>query len=506
MNVLDRIIGFFLPVMGMRRLQARSVVDAIRASVDAASLDRLRTRRPQNSGPITESQTSRVNVLTTARSLDRNNSWAHGIADSITNNVVGNGIRLQSRVRTGNGKKKGHLREDINRIIEEDWNKWAEDVGFGEIQRMVARERRVAGEILIARVDSKDPKVPLRLEAIESERLDADFTQSMKKSGNEVIQGVEFRRGTRNPIAYHILVDHPNDSRTTGQQKRQRLDRKRCLHIFRPRRPGEIRGFSDFASVARNLEALQQYLDHELTRARVASAFAIMIKTATKSGGFLKSGDTTSADANLNDTAYLEGGMIFRGGPNDSIEGVGSAIQTTAFEQFVMLILRGVAAGLNVSYEVIARDYTRTNFSSARQSSLEDKKHWEPEQKFLNQTLNEPVFRWFEQVQRERGRLPYRTLPEGGILTEWQTPGWPYIEPKKEIDAEIAAVKAGFMSPQEVAAKHGRDYQSVIEQIAAAKEKAESVGLNLEIFGSDPVEPETDDDEPEVMKDKEDVA
>ena len=49
-------------------------------------------------------------------------------------------------------------------------------------------------------------------------------------------------------------------------------------------------------------------------------------------------------------------------------------------------------------------------------------------------------------------------------------------DPLKEINAFRAEVALGVRSPQEIAARRGRDYDEVVDEIAEAKTKAESKG------------------------------
>jgi capsid protein len=201
---------------------------------------------------------------------------------------------------------------------------------------------------------------------------------------------------------------------------------------------------------------------------------------------FPSSGDssvTTDAnnfplDANSNPMGYLEGGMIFMGGPNDSLEGTGPSIQASAFAEFVATNLRAIATGLNMSYELLARDFTQTNFSSARQSSLEDKRHWEPRQQLLIDRLCDPVFQWFVDACIMAGIQPF-SANEKRIKVEWITPPREYVDPQKEVEADIKAIQAGFTNLQKIASKHGTDVHENIRLNAQIGKEAEEQDLTL---------------------------
>lgn len=488
MNVLDRMIAYLFPGWGARRAESRFVT----RQFTGADLDRLRVRASyQNLGPVTENQASRARLLNVARELDRNNSFAHGAFNSLVDNIVGKGILLESRV----GFKNGRLREPINRQIEAEWSTWSRacdlrrQLSYSEIQRIVDRELWVAGEVLVVRSDPGDRRrVPLAIDVVESERL-ADIDRDLE-NGNEVIQGVEFSPG--GPIvAYYLYDRHPSDLKAVAEPTR--VPASRVLHLFRAMRPNQIRGLSRVASVARNFEALAQYMDHELTRARVGASFAVMIKRghlglAPKWPSAGQSAATT--DDNQNPIGHLEGGMIFSGGPNDSIEGTGPAIQTSAFEEFITVNLRAIAVGLNMSYELLARDYTKTNFSSARQSDLQDRRHWMPQQQFLTDRLNDPVFQWFVDASIVAGVAPFGMFSGLAPFDEteefldhaWITPPREYVDPTKEQDADERAVASGFTNVQKIAAKHGTDVHENIRLNAQIAAEAKEAGVALKPF------------------------
>lgn len=480
MNFLDRAILSLFPGWGAARLRNRYIA----RSFTGADLDRLRNRASyQNLGPKTENRQSRERLLNVARDLDRNNSYAHGAFNSIVANVIGSGIRMEAQAKTRAGKPL----ETVNRQVEATWGEFVDacDIegrrSFYEIQRLVERELWVAGEILIARVVPRDKRpIPLALEVIESERL-APIDREV--GNNRVIQGVEYAPSGA-IVAYHVYENHPSDSLTPQEPKA--IPASRVLHLFHMTRPGQSRGHSQVACVARNFEAIGQYMDHELTRARVASSFALMIKRGGMSMApkFPSSGDASATyddndlptDANSNPLGYLEGGMIFTGGPNDSIEGTGPAIHAHAFAEFISTNLRAIATGMNISYELLARDFTQTNFSSARQSYLEDGRHWRPRQEFLAGHLNNPVFQWFTDACIMAGRAPF-VGSWRKIRADWVTPPREYVNPVDEVNADILALRENLTNYPKICARHGTDARDNIRINAEIRQIATDAGL-----------------------------
>lgn len=504
MNALDRAITAVFPGWGMRRLEARLLA----RSYD--SLDQTRDRptpKRQDPGPVQENRQNRQALLNDARDLDRNNAFAHGVFNSIVDNVVGPGIRLEARLATAGGK----LRRKQNEEIEAGWSDWARGVdptgtlSFWQLQRLVERELWLAGEVLVIQSPATDGRrVPLALEVVESERLAAeDSTFGFDglpnvREGNRVVQGVEFT--TSGAIAaYHVYDAHPQDG--LAEAKIQRISANRVLHLFHTRRPGEVRGASRTAPCAKSFMALNQYLDFELTKARVSSAFAVMVKRGRGRAGFAlpSTGDAADAkDTALNTMGYVSPGMIVPGGPNDGIESVGPSITSTAFDPFVTLIARQIAAGLNVSYEIMTRDFSKHNFSSIRQSFLEDRRHWEPRQNYLIERFCWPIWGWFSSAANLAGVPPFTTLTEKtSRQIEWIPPGWDWVDPLKEKQADALGAKTGFQNVKKIAARHGEDLIENIRALAEAKRVFEEEELPLpeELFGGNTQEAPEDQDE-----------
>jgi capsid protein len=159
-------------------------------------------------------------------------------------------------------------------------------------------------------------------------------------------------------------------------------------------------------------------------------------------------------------------------------------------------MVRSAAVGINVSYGFLARDHSDSNFSAARQEYLEDLKHWRPRQRFLVQHLCEPVYReWYRLAQLTGQVRGLENLPLEEVHLRWRTPGWDWVDPKVEVEADILAITAGLKSPQEASMERGRDFYETVDQLAEARLYAEEAGLKtLTIFPPEIVPAEDSED------------
>lgn len=502
LQIVEKAIELFAPTWALRRSLARHHIESVRG-FDAINDQASRLRRA-NMTATEDLQVGRTDLLTAARNLDRNNSWASGAFSSITGNVVGRGIRPESNIRKQSGDNRGQPDTAANKKIEALWNSWADGAdltgkqSYAELQRQIYRERWISNDVLVARHIVPDRRIPLALEVVPSERLaDEDGANFLNvPAANTVIQGIEFNPGGQ-IVAYHLYEETP-ELKLYGQTvNTTRVPQDKILHIFKPHRPGAVRGLSPVSTVAQSFEALARYLNHELTRAGISSAFVFLHKSGGPGIAGLTTGNATDKqDAEGNQVVAVEGGTILKGSANDSIEGVGPAITNTAFDPFVTLILRSIATALGISYELLARDFTKTNFSSARQSSLEDRRQWEPEQDFINSRLNQPVWDWWTSTAIVAGALPRRTL----YPVLWMPQGWQWVDPSKEAAATREAIDMGLDSAIKAAARRGSDVFENLEQTAAVEAFKKDLGLTAT---QDSNETETDDDEDEDEDSKE---
>ena len=499
---LERSLSSIAPTWGFNRAVARynltQVPDTyVRGSARASKdiNDQAARVAAAKVGTVDEDvDENRERDLATARHLYAKNSWAVGAINSITGNVIGRGMKPESEIVIQSRASKGQPATAQNDQVEAAFTTWARGAdlsgkkSFQSLQRQIYRERWIAGEVFVRRHLIEDrfiqrKKIGLALEVVPGEML-SDLTQ------DNIKQGIELDKNNA-PIAYHFLKSEGSFEDPI------RVDAEDVIHIFKPHRPGALRGLSPMAVVANSFEALRRYLNHELTRAAISSAFVALHKTGGKGIRGLATGnaaDRTDASGNTLLQILDGGGMLLEGGPQDSLESVSPAIQSTAFDPFVQLVLRSIATGLGISYELMARDFRRTNFSSARQSNLEDRRQWEPEQQEFTDEFLLKVWDWFIDAAKLAGITPF-TSSRAEWPVSWTPQGWLWIDPVKEAMALEKAIQIGVDNPIDAARRQGRDYHENIRKIAAAQAYAKEQGATL----GEPKEetPDVDDEDEE---------
>jgi lambda family phage portal protein len=476
MSAVGRLFASVFPGWALRRAVARVHLRHVSGLLSEHVNDtQKRLRRERTVSVEQDVQQNRAKLLAIARTLYATNSWAVGAVNSITGNVIGRGMRPESAIEMKSGTSAGLPDTKANDRVEKVFSDWAQNAdltgrkSLSSLQRSLYRERWIANDVFLRRhtVDRGRGRVPLALEVVSGEQL-SDRTDK----ANGIVQGVQFEAGR--PVAYHFF-------REDGSTEVEVVSADQVVHLFKPHRPGAVRGLSPMGPVWDKFDALKRYLNHELTRAQIASAFVFLHKTAGSPLTGLKSAQSPQ---NLDDHGnklvdiYDGGGLYIHGGTGDSLESVAPAIQSTAFDPFVTLVLRSIATGIGISYELLARDFTRTNFSSARQSSLEDRRQWEPEQtEFIDEVLA-VVWDWFVDAARLGGVVPF-TATRAGWPVSWTPQGWQWVDPQKEVTATATAIEIGLDNPVDACRRLGRDLYDNVKKKAAAEKFAAEQGTSL---------------------------
>lgn len=416
-----------------------------------------------------------------SRDLADNNDYARRFLQVLENNVVGpDGVRLQARAK----RPDGRLDEPDNALIEDRFKQWAKRGvctvdgrhSLNSAARLVLRSCARDGEVLVRLVRGRPAgnRHGIALQIIESDQLDFDYWATAR-NGNEIRMGVEIDRFSR-PVAYYLLPYHPGDDvMRRGATERERVPAEDVVHVYRPDRSSQTRGVPWIASAIMRLKMLGGYEEAELVAARTASAkMGFFVSPDGEAGpqeDVTKDGDHIT-DAQPGSFERLAAGEDFK--PFDPQH------PTTAFDGFVKALLRGTSAGLGVSYHALSNDLSEANYSSLRQGALEDRDAWRTLQSWLIECFYEPVYAAWLEMAIVSGALP---LPFSRLdkfrSVEWQPRGWQWVDPLKEVNAHKIAVEQGFKSRRQIVAETGKDFEAVVQEIAADNDLAAKNGVTF---------------------------
>lgn len=431
-----------------------------------------------------EINSSLVRLRNRSRQLVRDNAYARQALRAISTNVIGHGIRLQAQVPMQRGG--GRLDERLNRQIETAWDRWcrpetchtAGRLSFVEISRLAIQAMAESGEVFIRLVPQAfgGSSVPLALEVLEADLVDESKNQGPMTDGTEWRMGVKVDRWGR-PISYAFRTRHPGDIQSGLGHQLIEVPAAEILHLAMIDRPGQTRGVPMFAAAIKRLHHLAGYEEAEVVRARAASSLMGFI---TSPEGELQ-GDEVYQDERVSN---FEPGVFKYLAPGESVSVPSLDSPDGQFEPFLRAMLRAVSATTGVPYSSVSSDYSQTNYSSSRLELLESREHWRTLQQFMIEHLHRPVFERWMRAAVAVGQLDlpgYELDPDVYEHPKWVGRGWGWVDPEREVNAYKEAVRCGFATQSQIVAEQGGDLEELLVSLAAERERAQQLGLTLDI-------------------------
>jgi lambda family phage portal protein len=249
------------------------------------------------------------------------------------------------------------------------------------------------------------------------------------------------------------------------------------IHAYQSERPEQTRGLPFMTTALSGMKMLDGYLEAELVAARVG---------ASKMGFFVSdAGDGYVGDDKEDDYTPImsaEAGTFEQLPEGMDFKTFDAQHPTSAFDSFQKAVLRGIASGLGVSYVSLANNLEGVNYSSIRQGTLEERDNYRILQKFMIEHFIEPVFRhWLLQTMsfKDNFLLPpdkYNKFADNMIYIPRS---WGWIDPVKEVKANVDGLNAGVITMQDVQSNYGRDVEELFEQLQREEELAKQYDIAM---------------------------
>lgn len=422
------------------------------------------------------------------------NDWAAGSAlQSITSNSIGTGLLPKASIPAD---MLGISPEDAARIgkqMEWAWSRWCAEADirglchFHDLQLLGLRSMLAKGEMLhlaVMRQESERQEqgclFSLAMQAVRPERLQ---TPADLRINPAIRDGISFNDAGR-PLWYYIANPQASalDAFATTETLTSadfsaipatRAHRRLVFHLFRHEEEEQTRGVSAFAPGIALFRNLSDALNYELFAQVIAASFPVFI--ATESADHLPL-DTDADEAAPESERYHEirPGQVYYGETNQRPYPLESRRPSANFSSFVEIILRAMAASQGIPYETLAKDYSKTNYSSMRAALNESWKLYNFYRQWFARSYCQPIWQMLieEAVLRGFVRLPanapgFYDCPELWCNASWVGPARGFVDPVKEIQAVILALKNHLMTYGDAWAERGGDFDEGVEIMLA---------------------------------------
>jgi lambda family phage portal protein len=399
-----------------------------------------------------------------ARDLVRNNPYAESGLTALVDQTLRWGLVGKPKVE--------------NRRAKAAWDAWANTTAcdadgrsdFAGLQKMVLRAVAQDGEVLIRRRFRRPEDnlpIPLQLQLLEADHLDTTKHGVILRGGGRIVYGVEFNAlGQR--VAYWLHPEHPGSTVWPSSLQSVRIPADGVLHIFKPARPGAVRGVSWFAPIILRMKDFDEFEDATLLKQKIAACLAVITTDPDGTASPLGQSDDTTTPG----TDMLNPGTIINAPLGRDVTVV-QPPTVREYPDYVEASLRSQAAGIGVTYEDYTGDFSGVNFSSARMSRLRiwdqvDDRRW----RLMVPQFCDPVWRWAMEAAGIMG-LTGGEIPQA----HWTAPPMPMIEPDKEGLAYQRNIRSTIMSLSEAIRERGYDPDELFAEIAADFEKLRDLGI-----------------------------
>jgi lambda family phage portal protein len=469
-TIVDRVVNFFDPVRGARRMHARMTMQAAGGYYSGD-----RQRRPFNNWGVTSGDADAETLLqlhylrSDSRDLLRKSPLALGAVNTVVTNVVGSGLTPHATPDSALLKEKAKVDdaaiEKFTAAAEREWDMWAcstsadasRRLKFGAIQELAFRSVLESGDIILLRRMIARKGVPLQfcLQLIEADRLDNPYRQADNKDRAGGIDHNEYGE----PTFYNVLKAHPgslwvNPDMFTTEKLPAYLPTGEwnVLHLFRQLRPQQTRGVPYLSPVIQALKELTQYSEAEIKNAVVSSLFSVFVKT--DGGGGLPS----STDSNKKNQIELGAGSIIDLAPGESVEFANPGRPSGNFDPFFQAIVRQIGVALELPFEVLIKHFT-ASYSAAQAALLEAWRFFNVRRRWLGEYLCDPVREAVLSEAVARGRIVAPgffsdpAIKAAWLGCEWTGAPRGSIDPSKEVAAAEIYEDRGWKTAEEITAE-----------------------------------------------------
>lgn len=499
LNALDRVIGIFDPQRAFHRGRARAALGFMAGSVSRTggggkgTLSNWFVRRLNRFSEERE----RIQVTDRAADLVANNPHATSIIESTTLNVVGGtGLVPQSRP---NFKVLGISEEAANDIAEQaefwfgEWSKECDAEGvshFSDIQYQTIYSMLKNGEYLNLPVQMEtgiDRQFSTAIQVLDNLRLRTPYDL---RSDKDVRDGIRLGKSSQPQIYY---VADPDDGKLTTSllsQNFQPIPARRghlpgIFHGFHKKDAEQVRGFSTLAPIVKLFKDYDDYIDFHIVGEILAASFPVFIETPRGEEPTQYVGEHKIDKATGKRLKGINPGEVTYGEEGQKPHILKSE-RSQGFGVFLETMLRALGAGAGLPYEIVAKDFSKTNYSSARAALLEAYRLFSMYQVWLVNHHNQPIWSMVFEEAWLRGRIQ---LPKGApdfyqaraayTAAKWTPPKRGAIDQVKEVAAGKEAVISNMGTLADWYAEQGEDWQEQLRQVARERKLMKDLDLTM---------------------------
>lgn len=461
-----------------------------------------------------------------AADMSRNDGYTAGAVDIHRDSIVGSQYRLNAQPNWRVLNAPQAWAEEFQQVMEarfttiaeseECWLDASRTLPFTMLVRLAVSCFVITGEVLGSAEWIRENRRPCKtaVQLVSADRL----------SNKDGMPDTQFlRRGVMKdfrgrPIGYHIRRSHPSELMNENVYDwdviaaEKPWGRKQIIHIIDQLLPAQTRGVSAMVAVLKQMRMTKKFQDVTLQNAVINASYAAAIESelptveafaAIGAGG--PNGPLTGMHEYLGEylgslesylekasTIAMDGAKIPHLFPGTKLQLKPAGTPGGVGTDYEQSLLRHIAASLGLSYEQFTRDYTRTNYSSARASSNETNKNMAGKKKGVADRFAKNVYMLYLEEEVAAGNVPlppgkkrdwfYEPLVKDALSQcSWIGASRGQIDEMKETQAAILRIKSGLSTYEVECARLGADFREVFEQRAREEGVLKKLGLSFSV-------------------------
>lgn len=356
------------------------------------------------------------------------------------------------------------------------------------------------------------------VQMIDPDRLSTPYAQA---NNDDVVDGVRKDRNGA-AVSYFIQWEHPNDVSFSKYNKlrwkevkaRKPWGRPQVIHIREQIRVDQTRAVADIVAGLREVAITRRFRDVTLQNAVVNAMYAASIESELPNEVILQQmGAGVGADPGQAVTDYatdyltaineytgsarglrLDGTKIPHLFPGTKLNMNLAGNPGGVGQDFEASLLRYVATSLGISYEELSKDYSKTNYSSARAAMLNTWQFMQSRKKVVADAKANHIYRlWIEEAVNNNRLSTFPAASAGTLYTNgylnlmfdaltratWTGASRGQIDELKETQAAVLRIKYGLSTHEKELARLGLDWRDVNVQIEREMKDREARGIEL---------------------------
>jgi len=466
-----------------------------------------------------------------ARDLNRNDAYVQAGTNLHKDSIVGSFYILNSKPNWLVLGKTEAWAEAFQQEVESKFTLWAESpmkwpdaAGQNDLTAMIRLAVGVVtmgGEVLATveylRDSGREFKTAIQM--IDTDRLSTPHTRSAENGIRGGIRHDMFGR----PISAFIRTHHPTDYRInpsvlSGEWWKEvpfqkPWGRQQVIYLREQNRVDQTRAIADITAGLREIAITRKFRDITLQNAVVNATFAASIESELPAPfvyeqlgagqGSLGEGMVSYAESYLNaindyvgnsKNMMMDGTRIPHLFPGTKLHMQPAGTPGGVGQDFEKSLLRYIAATLGVSYEELSRDFSDTNYSSARAAMAQSHRFMQSRKKIVADGFANVVFRlWVEEAVNNDKLDSFPKSEAASLYTndylnmmfdaltqcEWIGAARGQIDELKETQAAVLRIKYGLSTHEDELARLGKDWRKTYAQLEREAKERDVRGIVL---------------------------